>query len=396
MKNRKTIFEPVFNYKKKKLQPLDEAQIHIHIYRRGSIRKFTPTGFVVRKMDWDEKNKCVLPTNKDYHHINKIIRDSISSLQDLEYTEIVKKNTLSPQQIDEYLDRGFDEASFSEFYYSEIDPTLRHKTIREHVYTYNVLKEFRPKILFGDINLSFIQLFDRWLKEEKKLRINTIYKHHQHVNRFLRLASVKGLFPSERNPYQNFRLKKEKGSRISLTAKEIQAIENLVVPVVEEDLQLVKDMFLFSCYTGLRFSDVDTLRLEHLVDGMGGLCIQKKMEKVPKPVILPLEYLFDGKPKVILDKYLQTNQPNNRIFPSISNQHANRQLKVIAIAARINMRLTFHISRHTFGSILAEKTQNPYLIMDLMGHSDIKTSMIYIHSSQERINKHLQGISWAL
>lgn len=402
MKNKVTVFEPVFNYKNRDLKPLDEAPIHILMYRRGSIRKYSPTGFVVRKMDWDEKNKCVLSSHKNYHHINKIIRDSIKALQDLEYAEIVNNTTLSPQRLDEYLYNSFDEKSFTEFYHSEIDPTLKHKTIKEHTYTYNILTEFRPKIMFSDISLSFIQSFDRWLKLDKHLMKNTIYKHHQHVNRFLRLASAKGLFPYEKNPYLTFKLSKAKSNRINLSDIELDSLEKLYIDdAVFPELALVRDLFLFSCYTGLRFSDVDTLRREHLMNGVNGICIQKKMEKVPKPVILPIEVLFNGKPKKILDKYIAHNFKNAmafpkdaRIFPPITNQHANRQLKSLAVMAKISMRLTFHISRHTFGSMLAEKTQNPYLIMDLMGHGDIKTSMIYIHSSQERINKQLKTVTW--
>jgi len=186
------------------------------------------------------------------------------------------------------------------------------------------------------------------------------------------------------------------GNRLNLSPQELTSIVELKIDAAYSDLELVRDLFLFSCYTGLRYSDVDTLTREHLVDGMDGVCINKKMEKVPKPVILPLELLFDGKPKVILDKYLKNNYGENRVFPYISNQHVNRQLKILAVLAKVPMRLTFHVSRHTFGSALADLTQNPYLIMDLMGHSDIKTSMIYIHRSQERINKQLRGVAWNL
>jgi len=70
-------------------------------------------------------------------------------------------------------------------------------------------------------------------------------------------------------------------------------------------------------------------------------------------------------------------------------------LKALATMAELTKLLTFHISRHTFGSALADISANPYLIMDLMGHADIKTSMIYIHSSQERINKQLRVLNWS-
>ncbi|NLF43356.1 MAG: tyrosine-type recombinase/integrase, partial [Bacteroidales bacterium] len=76
--------------------------------------------------------------------------------------------------------------------------------------------------------------------------------------------------------------------------------------------------------------------------------------------------------------------------------HINRLLKILAQMSGVNARLTFHMARHTFGTFLAELTQNPYLIMDLMGHADIQTSMIYIHRSQERINKQLRNVNWLM
>lgn len=120
--------------------------------------------------------------------------------------------------------------------------------------------------------------------------------------------------------------------------------------------------------------------------------IKIRMQKVQHDVLLPISLLFDAKPEIILKKYL--NNDSGRIFPQYSNQFVNRSLKIIAVMAGINKKLTFHIARHTFGTMLAELTQNPYLIMDLMGHADIKTSMIYIHNSQERINRQLKNINW--
>ena len=187
-------------------------------------------------------------------------------------------------------------------------------------------------------------------------------------------------------------MRKAVSNRKNLSPVELARLEDLKIGMAFPELQLVRDIFLFSCYTGLRFSDVDTLERSHLIDGADGLCIVKKMEKVPKPVTLPLGLLFEGRPLSLLKTY--NTKASGRVFPFASNQHVNRQLKILAGMAQIDMVLTFHISRHTFGSMLADLTQNPYLIMDLMGHGDIKTSMIYIHRSQERINKQLREVNW--
>jgi site-specific recombinase XerD len=78
----------------------------------------------------------------------------------------------------------------------------------------------------------------------------------------------------------------------------------------------------------------------------------------------------------------------------MTNQNTNRILKVIMMLAKIDKNITFHLSRHTFGTNLAVATSDQFLIKELMGHADIKTSMIYIHTSQEQIKNKLKNTDW--
>lgn len=381
--------------RRNQLSQVGDAPVTVDINRSGvaPFRKFIYTGVSIEPTHWDEKDSCVTKKHPNSIHLNKVIRDLVAGIEEYEYTLMAKGLILTKELLEQHLKQnGGQTDSFISFYKAEMDPLLKRGTRKEHTYTFNMLSEFRRDIVFSEINHGLIQEFDRFLKIEKGLMQNTVHKHHQHVNRFLRLASIKGLFSETRNPYLNFKSKKEASNRVNLSPAEIQQLENLQIGKSFPELQLIRDLFLFSCYTGLRFSDVDTLEKSHLTDGAEGLCIVKKMEKVPKPVTLPLALLFNGKPLAILQKYY--SKEKGKVFPAVSNQHANRQLKILAGLAEIDVPLTFHISRHTFGSFLADITQNPYLIMDLMGHADIKTSMIYIHRSQERINKQLRGLSW--
>lgn len=391
----KSSVKAVFN-RRNKLNEKGLAPIHIEIYRGGKnpLRKFLHTNIEIRPSEWDNQKSIVSPKHPNNFHINKVIRDAIAKIEDYEYTLNSKGQTLTSALLDDFLidqDKGSD--SFFDFFKKEIDPTLKRGTRKEHQYTLNILIEFRKQILFDEINLSLIQEFDRFMRN-KGLKQNTIHKHHQHINRFIKLATLKGKLLDNKNPYAYFKSTKEKSDRINLSSDEMKKFEKLKIDSSFPELQLAKDMFLFSCYTGLRFSDVQTLEKKHLVKSIDGISIYKKMEKVPKPVTLPLDLLFSGKPKLIINKYVSQNPNSSLIFPKISNQHVNRQLKILASLTKISMRLTFHISRHTFGSMMADISQNPYLIMDLMGHSDIKTSMIYIHRSQERINKQLRNLDW--
>ena len=107
---------------------------------------------------------------------------------------------------------------------------------------------------------------------------------------------------------------------------------------------------------------------------------------------LPIHLLFNGKAIKILQKYIDKSDPY--IFPRITNQTTNRLLKVIQYFAGIQKTLTFHLARHTFGTLLAAYVKDPFIIKQLMGHADIQTSMIYIHTSNELIKEKLKNIEW--
>ena len=354
---------PVFNRRKVKE---GKATVELQIYQNSPvIRKYISTGIAIDVQHWNADKNQVSDKHPNAVHLNKILRECINTIEDFAYAMRANKQPITKEALERFMNSSkTSNNSFTEFFKEEIDPTLKRGTRKEHQYTLNLLNEFRPKINFSDINLAFIQDFDRFLKYEKKLKPNTIYKHHQHVNRFLKLAELNGYY-KETTPYANFKTKKEKSDRMSLSMDELKAIEELDTTAYPE-IVAVKDMFIFSCYTGLRFSDIISLESKHLINTKEGLTIVKKMEKVPKPITLPLALLFNGKPLEIISKY-----KSDPVFPTLTNQHVNRLLKVIATIAKTPMRLTFHIARHTFGTMLADTTQNPYLIMDLMGHADM-------------------------
>lgn len=269
---------------------------------------------------------------------------------------------------------------------------LEYGTIKEHKYTFNILRKFVPTLNVNEVDYNFALLFDNHMKNKLGLARNTIYKHHQNIRRFFKEAKRQGFVTIEpKNPYNLFVAKKEKSQRTALTLNELIAMEQSQIPEFDQSLQFAKDLFLFSCYTGLRYSDVVELTSENIYENNNNIYIRKKMKKVKRDIVLNISILFNGKALKILEKY--TNNDNFH-FPKMTNQHINNQLKIIAMANDINIKLTFHIARHTFGTMLAEKTQNPYLIMELMGHTDIKTSMIYIHYSQERVDKQLKSVIW--
>ena len=177
------------------------------------------------------------------------------------------------------------------------------------------------------------------------------------------------------DPFASYKIRLEKVDRGYLTEDEIKII--LKKKMVSERLEHVRDLFVFSCFCGLAYSDVANLRQENIQKSFdGNLWIITKRVKTNTDVNVPLLDI----PKMILKKY-KGKLPDGKILPVISNQKLNAYLKEIADICGIKKNLTFHLARHTFATHLLEQGTDLRTIQELMGHTDIKTTAIYLHVS---------------
>lgn len=145
------------------------------------------------------------------------------------------------------------------------------------------------------------------------------------------------------------------------------------VPESELMLQKVRDLFLFSCYTGLRYSDCQNLTWANIKANPAA--IKLKMQKTTKEITIPLTM----QAKAIIDKYSKHSikVPSVTIFPQIANQVINRNLKDLMKLSGINKSISFHCARHSFASNLIEAHTNLIYVQKLLGHARIADTQIY-------------------
>ena len=175
---------------------------------------------------------------------------------------------------------------------------------------------------------------------------------------------------------------------------EIEALEN--VKGLPDSIAIVRDRFLYSCYTGLRISDNLALRKDMLTDAADGYVVSLHTIKgYGHDLIHPLGLMFGGKPDAIVRRWINTHDEPT-VFPHTSTTYIYDALKVVKEFAGIDKRMNFHVSRHTCATHLANITLNPFLLMNIMGWSDVKTAMGYIHASPENTKKQLRliGDDW--
>ena len=378
-------YYPEFN-RRNKLNKQGKAGIDIIITHKGK-RKIFSTGIYIKPADWDKKKRKIKRSNPNSVRFNIQIDELIKEFQKIEYNCILQGNTFNLDLLDNKQEY---EISFTEFFLNEIKTRkdIKESSLKSNLIAYKSFLEFAGNISFEKLTYKLISDYDIFL-HNKGYSDYTIRTRHKVLKTYINIAINKKLLNINDYPYRNFKLKDVKSKRIALSFNELSRLEKLKLNSFE--LELAKDLFLFSSYTGLRFEDVLELNDEHVIKQKNLTEIRKIINKTQKEIRLPISLLFKGKALNIINKYKESGY---NIFPKRYNQSINRNLKVIAHLINYKYPLSFHIARHTFGSRLAELQPDPYIIKELMGHADIKTSMIYIKTSSNVLEKKVRNINW--
>ncbi len=380
--------------RKNRLKKDGTALIQIELYTSGN-RKYISTDISIAPVYWSEKDQLIKATHKNATEHNFHIKNVLGRIDEILKEAAIRNNQISIDQVIERLPNE-QEVKLVDFMQIEIekDERIKAKTKKDLFNTRNKLLEFKPRVKLKDVDYRFIVDLDNYLIR-KGYAINTIAKTHKNVKRFLNLAINYGIIDPVDYAYRNFRIKHESTRREALTLNEVSELEKLTYSK-DNVLYLVRDMFLFSCYTGLRISDVTRLKTKWLSQTDQGWVAEFVTFKANKRAYLPLYALFRStqglsKPEEIVNRYY--SEHHEMLFPSITEQKINRHLKVLANDASIGKKITFHLARHTFGTIMASIIPIGTL-QELMQHSDIKTTMIYVDMTKEIVEADLGKVNW--
>lgn len=375
--------------------PLDKGAISIRCILNRKIKYFN-TGIKVIAKHWDSKSNKVNANNQEWIKLNLIIENQVRKLETYYHNCLEKK--IEPTIIG--LEKAFglkNTKKFNDFvdfvnYEMENRTDLKASTLKTQKVRIQYFFDFvKNNIDFNEINHSLILDYERYLCTSTKNGVNSRWTCHKVLKSYLNLAIKRGYYDSNNNPYIHFKAKKEESNRESLTFDELKLFEEYSPTNHSEEITI--DKFLFSCYTGLRFSDQNHLVSDNFTLTENECYLTFKMVKVSSTIRnMPLHQLFNGKSVLIAKKYIALN--NDPLFPIRTEQNTNRKLKDIAKELGINKNITTHTGRHTFGTLLAEKTNDVVLIKNLMGHKKIETSMIYIKMSNKGIENKLKNIEW--
>jgi integrase len=392
----KVKYKVVFN-RRKRLNKDGTAPVEISCYLKenpsNTKRYYHTTGIYILPKQW---SKAHLEINK-HHANNELLNERIKNIVwELEKFELSKtKSEGGYFQLDLFRQFKDDKKplfSLIDFINDDIENNKKVSaaTIKQYKNLLNILQLFKPgDIKLKEVNLSFVNKFDQFLYS-KNYAINTVWKFHKNLKRFLNLAIDMDQYPKEMYPYDKFKLKKEQTERVFLTETELKEFESINIDK-DHPLYLIKQVFLFECYTSIRYSDIRGLKRKDFDVNGEEFIIKLKALKTGKFDRIPLNKLFNGKPVDILKSFWR--EDNKPFFGDYSLQHINRELKKLDKYHNINKNITTHAGRHTFGTTLAKKVPLP-ILKKLMQHSNIDTTLIYTHITNEATKKALDNIEW--
>ena len=401
----KTRFAIRFN-RKNQLNKQGFAPIQIECLLNRK-RKFYDTQIKSKPLLWDFSQNRFKSSHPNALQLNQRLNQILTDFEEYELSFLNSKKPFFINMFDDVY-KKVEFLNFNEFFKKELENSnLAVATKKSHQSTLNRLNEFRKDITFDSINFEFLHDFERFLRSEKcdikykkqpskKLGQNTIHKYFKNIKTYVNLAINKDLININTYPFRKFKVKKIDGEKQYLTPIEVEKIENCVLNNDLKKYQLAKDLFLFSVYTGLRYSDVMSLEKINIVLTNGETWIIKKADKninsTEIPVKIPIETLFNGKALNIIKKYSILG--NSNIFPIASNQYLNRCLKEISKVSEVFKPITFHSARHTTATYLLYKGANLTTVQKILGHKKITTTQIYGHIMDNTILNDLKAINF--
>lgn len=353
--------------------PDGTSPLLLQVFLDGKRKRF-PLEIKVLPKQWDAQNMRIRKNHSDYTDLNLIIANALAKASEIAVQCRLKNEHISFKTFER---RYFKDQSqsFLNYWAEKMDrmkPQLAEGTYKHHKAVLKKLTAYSPETSFGDLNLEFINGFDRFLRKEYGNSYNTRMTNMNKVRRYINLAIAEGHM--DKNPFDHYQISFQESRRTVLNRKKVAELVNLWDKnTFKGGHHIALQNFLLGCFTGLRIGDVYLVR-KSMIDGNWLIFKPKKSLSRNKEIEIPLSNMAR--------KFIASG--GDMLAERLSEQKTNEYLKDIAAYADIKQRLTFHAARHTFASIYLELGGSVEVLKEILGHSKIATTMKYVHINRRR------------
>ena len=259
----------------------------------------------------------------------------------------------------------------------------RYKAACEHTRNFIKFKYNLTDLNIKDLNFEFISEFEFWLKSIRNCNHNTTIKYISNLRKIVNNCIRNGWL--SRDPCVQFKRKKREVERNALSLEELEVIASKNFK--SERLNVIRDVFVFACYTGLAYIDVKQLKRTQINIGVDGqqwiFTRRQKTDTASRVPLLPVAL-------EIIDRYKDHPVSSNKdtVLPVPSNQKVNAYLKEIMDVCEISMNLTFHIARHTFATTITLNNNGPIeTVSKMLGHTNLRTTQLYAKVLDKKVSQ---------
>lgn len=392
----KRIFITYFLYKSRKTSK-GQIPIFVRITYEGD-RLNHNTGLFIEEKSWDNKRYQVKGNKQEAQEINKnlsILKARILSI----YNDLLERNI--PVSIDvirnKLAGKDIERKTLLDAvaYHNEqlsksigIDHSkgtlTKFKTLEAKLVKFITTQLNRKDIFLKELKHEFVVDFEMYLKRTEKISHNPVIKYIQSLKKVINMAITHGWL--DNNPFRNFKCSLKTIERGYLSQEELLNIQHKVID--NERLNKVRDIFIFSCFTGLAYADIRELKYKHLSTINDEKWIVTHRQKTNTRTSIPLL----PQAVEVLNKYMERSElVDAYIFPVLSNQKMNAYLKEIGDICKVNKILTFHLARHTFATTVTLTNGVPIeTVSKMLGHTNLKTTQIYAKVVDTKVSDDMQ------
>lgn len=347
------------------------SHLRVCIQDRGD-RRYLPLNIKLQPRDWDSESQKVKSSHPKAGVINNVLRLKMADL----LASMATQSLNGGISLDQVAGRKIEKTRFHFFAgncLSAWEKTKSENSIRCYASMLKQVKLFDPDIMVEDLSPDWLAKYEHHSRQT--CGEGGTLKRIAFISVILKEAIKQRII--DRDPFLIYkRPPKKNPPKIWLTSKELAAIEKLAVTTKSDIIKNTAYWFLLSCYTGLRYGDIEKFNPKKLVqEGRLILYTQKTGEIVSIKLTPKIKDLIKITSKL----------------PAVySNQKVNQYLKAVAHLCKIDKLLTFHSARHTFGVQCANRGISQEVASKLLGHTDLRTTSIYYKITNTRVDEEMK------
>lgn len=343
----------------------DKSPVYLHITGDGKRIRLNLDIYIDLKK-WNPKQQRLKEITQRDKDLNLILDNIEATVTNIKTVYRLSELKLTPLKLREELINDMPRVNFCTFFDKmlEIEKVhLRIGTYKRYKAVLEKLKKFQPELFFHEINDDWFSKFKTHLKKEGNLE-TTISGNLKAIKKFLKIAIKSGIkIPIA---LDEIKIGTTLGNRTALNPTELKKIFRFFnSEFINPTYQLILGYFLFSCMSGLRYSDLMALsRPDKDADDIDFLTVKTSKEQI---------ICLNKAAKEILEKCPELFKTK------LTNAYLNRELKDIMNIIGIKKKVSMHVARHTFATTYLRMGGKVEKLRILLGHSDIKQTMIYEH-----------------